>query len=85
MVIQNARHSCFHIATTWTNTDLENAKAVCSQTILYRSSEGDASLYFAVCDSRTQIVLFCLYNTLVETIKDVPSYFMQSEAGQIVE
>ena len=85
MVVQNARHSCFHIATTWANTDLENAEAVCSQAILYRSSEGDASLYFAVCDSRTQIVYFRLCDTSVETIEDVSSYFMQSKAGRIVE
>lgn len=84
-VIQNARHSCFHIATTWTNTDLENAKAVCSQAVLHRSGEGDASLYFAVCDSRTQIVHFCLCDPSLQTIEDVSSYSMQSEAGRVVE
>lgn len=73
------------MAATWTNTDLENAKAVCSQAILYRTKEDDVSLYFAVYDSRTHMVYFCLCDPSQQTFEDVSHYTMQSEVAQIAK
>ncbi|KAF2786383.1 hypothetical protein K505DRAFT_380314 [Melanomma pulvis-pyrius CBS 109.77] len=51
---------CFHIAATYTNPDIENAKEVCSQAVLYRSTENDPLLHFAVYDRHTQTCCFCM-------------------------
>lgn len=85
ILIQKERNICFHLAATWTNTDIENAKAVCSQAILYRTKEDDASLFFAVCDSRTQTVYFCLCDPSQQTFEDVSHYSMPSKAEEIVK
>lgn len=84
-VILKGHTSCYHIAETCANTDLENAKAVCSQAILYRTSKGDASLHFAVCDNHTRTVYFCLCDPSRLTFEDVSHYSLPGEAEQIAE
>lgn len=84
-VICKGRTSFFHIAAAWTNTNLENATAVCSEAILYRSKEEDANLFFAECDSRTDTVYFCLCDPSRLTFEDVSHYSVHSEAEQIAE
>lgn len=83
MVIKNKRNSCFHMAITCTNTDIKNAKTVCSQAILYRSTEDEHNLYYAVYDSHAQMVFFCLCNPSQQEFEDVSHYSMQGEAGKI--
>jgi hypothetical protein len=39
MFIVDKRNSCFYAEITGTNTDFENAKAVYSHAVLYRSTE----------------------------------------------
>ncbi|KAF3017898.1 hypothetical protein E8E12_000172, partial [Didymella heteroderae] len=55
ILIEHGRNNCFHIVVPWSNDDIENAKAVCSQAILYRTKQDDADLYFAVFDIRVQM------------------------------
>jgi hypothetical protein len=85
MLVQNERRACFHMAVTRTNTEIEDAKAVCSQAVLYRTKEDDPSLYFAVYDSRTQMAHFCLCDPFEQTFEDISHYSMQSEAELIAE
>jgi hypothetical protein len=85
MLVQNERSVCFHMAVTRTNTEIEDAKAVCSQAVLYRTKEDDPSLYFAVYDSRTQMVYFCLCDPFEQTFEDVSHYSVQIEADLIAE
>jgi malonyl CoA-acyl carrier protein transacylase len=85
MVIINESNSCFHMAITGTNTDIENAKAVCSQAVLYRSTEDDPDLYYSVYDSRTQKVFFCLCDPAKQEFEDVSCYSMQGEADKVTE
>jgi hypothetical protein len=73
------------MAATGTNADIESAKTVCSQAILYRTKENDASLYFAVCDNRTQTVYFCPCDPSQQTFEDVSHYSMHRQAEQIVK
>jgi hypothetical protein len=84
MLIQKGRSSCFHMAATWTNPDIEHAKAVCSQAILERTDDGDASLYFAVHDSYTDRVHFCLCDPSQQTFEDVSQYSIRNEPKSIV-
>jgi hypothetical protein len=84
IVIGNERNSCFHMAITSSNTNIENAKAVCCQAVLYRSTEDDCNLYYAVHDSHTQRVFFCLCNPLHQEFEDVSCYSMQGETDKIV-
>jgi hypothetical protein len=85
MVVENESHSCFHIAITGTNTDIENAKAVCSQAILDRSSEDDPDLYCSVYDTLTQTVFHCLCSPSTQEFEDVSCNSMQGEADQVAE
>ncbi|KAH7061832.1 hypothetical protein BKA63DRAFT_497678 [Paraphoma chrysanthemicola] len=85
IVVENESKSCFHLAITGTNTDIENAKAVCSQAILERSSKDDPDLYYAVYDSHTQIVFYCLCSPSTQEFDDVSYHSMQGEADQVAE
>jgi hypothetical protein len=85
MVIVDERKSCFHMAITGTNTDIKNAKEVCSQAVLERSTEDDPDLYYSVYDSRTQKVFFCLCDPAKQEFKDVSCYSMQEEADKVSE
>lgn len=85
MVIGNENNSCFHMAVTDTNTDIENAKAVCSQAVLYRSTGDDPDLYHAVYDSLMQMVSFCRCSPSREDLEDVSCYSIQREAGKVAQ
>jgi hypothetical protein len=85
MLIKNGCNSCFHIAVPWNNSDIENAKAVCSQAILYRTKEDDPDLYFAIYDIRAQMVSFCLCSPSQEAFEDVSQYFIQREGERVAE
>jgi hypothetical protein len=80
MITENKSNSCFHIAIMGTNTEIENAKAVCSRAILYWSTEDDPDLYYSVYDSRTQIVFFCLCSPCKRGFEDVSCYSMQEKS-----
>ncbi|KAH8710283.1 hypothetical protein GQ44DRAFT_434805 [Phaeosphaeriaceae sp. PMI808] len=85
IVVKNDHKICFHIAVTCSNTDIENAKAVCSQAVLYRTMENDPEVYFSVYDSRNQVVFFCLCDPSKQEFEDVSYYSVQVEAGKIAE
>jgi hypothetical protein len=85
MVVGNESKSCFHMAITGTNADIENAKAVCSQAILYRSKEDDPDLYYCVYASLTQTVFFCLCSPSKQEFEDVSCYAMQREIDKVAE
>jgi hypothetical protein len=85
MLIKNGCNSCFHIAVPWSNSDIENAKAVCSQAILYRTKEDDPDLYFAIYDIRAQMVSFCLRSPSQEAFEDVSQYFIQRKGERVAE
>lgn len=85
MVIKNESTYCFHMAITGTTTDVENAKAVCSQAVLYRSTRDDPDLYYAVYDSLTHMVSFCRCSPSKEAIEDVSCYSMHREASKVAQ
>jgi hypothetical protein len=85
MVIVDERKCCFHMAITSTNTDIENAREVCAQAVLYKSAEDDPDLYYSVYDSRTQKVFFCLCTPAKQEFEDVSYYSMQGEADKVLE
>jgi malonyl CoA-acyl carrier protein transacylase len=85
MVIENESNSCFHMAITGTTTDVENAKAVCCQAILYRSSEDDPDLYYCVYDRVTRMVFFCLCSPSKQELEDMSCYSIQREADKVAE
>ncbi|KAH7061855.1 hypothetical protein BKA63DRAFT_198289 [Paraphoma chrysanthemicola] len=85
VVIKNERNACFHIAITDTNADIENAKAVCSQAILYRSTEDDPDLYYSVYNAFTHMVFFCLCSPSLHEFADVSHYSMHGEADKVSE
>lgn len=85
LLIENGHHTCFHIAVPWGNNDIENAKAVCSQAVLYRTTQDDADVYFAVFDVRLQVVYFCLCSPSQQEFEDVARHSMQREAGRAIE
>jgi hypothetical protein len=85
ILIENESTYCFHLAITGTNTDVENAKAVCSQAVLYKSTGNDPDLYHAVYDSLTQMVSFCRCSPSKEDIEDVSYYSMHREASKIAQ
>jgi hypothetical protein len=84
MSISDGRTICFHIAITCTNADIENAKEVCSQAILYRSTENDPHLFFAVYDCLTQKLYFCLLDPLQQAYENITHYTTQDQAGEAV-
>ncbi|KAL5400403.1 hypothetical protein PMIN03_012407 [Paraphaeosphaeria minitans] len=79
------RNICFYIAITCTNTDIENAKAVCSQAVVYRSTYNDPNLYLAVYDTATQMVWFCLLNSAQLEYEDVAYKSMERQASEATE
>jgi malonyl CoA-acyl carrier protein transacylase len=85
IVVENENNSCFHIAITGSNTNIKNAKVVCCQAILYRSSEDNPDLYCSVYDKVTQMVLFCLFSPSKQELKDVSCYSTQREADKVAE
>lgn len=42
MAVEKESNSCFHMAITGTNTDVENAEAVRAQDVLYRSTKNNS-------------------------------------------
>jgi malonyl CoA-acyl carrier protein transacylase len=85
MVVENESNTCFHMAITGINTDIDNAKAVCSQAVLYRSSEDDPDLYYSVYDSPTQMVFFCLCSPSKQEFGDMACYSMHREASKVAQ
>jgi malonyl CoA-acyl carrier protein transacylase len=85
MVVENESNTCFHMAITGINADIDNAKAVCSQAVLYRSSEDDPDLYYSVYDSLTQMVFFCLCNPSKQEFEDMTCYSMHREANKVAQ
>jgi hypothetical protein len=71
MLIRDERTICFYIAITYINIDIKNAKAVCSQAVLYNSIENNAYLFFTIYNYFTQIGCFCLLNPKEQTYEDV--------------
>lgn len=57
-------YACFHMAFRGTNRDIENAIQVYAQALLYRTTEKDPVLYYAVIDSGTHIVYLCTCDPL---------------------
>ncbi|KAF2691561.1 hypothetical protein K458DRAFT_425499 [Lentithecium fluviatile CBS 122367] len=82
MSICDTRAFCFHVAITWSIPDIENAKAVCSQAVLYRSTDNDPLLYFAVYDRHTQTLYFCLLDPAQQTYEDMIHYSTQHQDGE---
>jgi hypothetical protein len=76
MSIRNGRTIGFHIAFTCNNTNIENAKVVCSQAVLYRSTDNDPPLYFAIFDRHTQVLYLCLLDPQQQTFEDLAKYQM---------
>jgi len=85
MSICNGGAFCFHIAIPYTNTDIENAKAVCSQEAIYRSTDNDPLLNFAVYDPYTRIFYFCLLDPKHQTIEDVAQFQLPLQESQAAE
>jgi hypothetical protein len=85
MVVENESDTCFHMAITGINADIDNAKAVCSQAVLYRSSEDDPDLYSSVYDSLTQMVFFCLCSPSKQEVEDMACYSMHREASKVAK
>jgi hypothetical protein len=82
MSICDGRTLCFHIAITCTNTNIENAKVVCSQAVLHRSTGNDPLLYFAVFDRHTQVLYLCLLDPQQQTFEDVAQFQMPWQETQ---
>lgn len=85
ILINHGCQTCFRIAVPRGNNDIENAKAVCCQAVLYRTTQGDADVYFAVLDIRLQAVYVCLCSPSQQEFKDVSQHFIQGQAGRAVE
>jgi hypothetical protein len=71
VLIKHGCNICFHIVVPWGNDKIENAKAICSQAVLYRTTQDDADLYFAVFDIRVQMVHFCLCSPAQQELRDI--------------
>jgi hypothetical protein len=84
VLIKNGRKSCFHVAVLWSN-DLENAKVVCAQEVLYRTKEDDPDVYFAVYDVCEQMVSFCLCRPSSQEIKDTSQHSVRNEHEKVAE
>ena len=82
ILISDGRHICFHLAVSQNNADIDDAKAVCAQAVLYRSTPYNASLYFAVYNTSTQLVHFCSLDPAAQTYKDTKKYSMRSETSE---
>jgi hypothetical protein len=83
VLVKTGRKSCFHLAVTGTNADIENAKMVCAQAVLCRTEEHDPAVYFAVYDTRAYVVYFCRFIPSQQELEDVSSYSMRKEANQV--
>jgi hypothetical protein len=81
MAIHNERQLCFHVAVS--HVDVEDAKAVCAQTVLFNSTPDNCPLYYAVYNISTQMVHFCLCDPQEETYEDVARCSMRSHASQM--
>jgi hypothetical protein len=85
ILITHGRQTCFYIAVPRGNNDIEDAKAVCCQAVLYRTTQGDADVYFAVLDIDLQAVHFCLCSPLQQEFEDVSRHAIEQEAEGVVE
>ena len=85
MSISDGRAHCFHIAMTGSNTDIENAKAVCAQEILYRSTDSDPLLFFAAYDRCSRMVYFGLLDPRQQTCEDIAQFHMPCQGTQIAK
>jgi hypothetical protein len=83
MSICDERALYFHIAITCANTDIENAKTICSQAAIYYSTDDDPLLYFAVYDRYTQVLYFGLLDPEQKTYEDVVEFQMPWEENHV--
>jgi hypothetical protein len=72
VTISDLHKICFH--TAWTNGNVEDAKVICAQAVLYRSTPRSPLLYYAVFDSRTQTGHLCLLDPKEQEYTDVATY-----------
>jgi hypothetical protein len=85
LVVTNETSSCLHVALTCANNDIENAKVVCAQAVLYRITVDDPSLYFWVYDNRSQAAFFCLCDPIRGDLEDISHYSVQENADKVAE
>ena len=85
VLIKHGHRTCFHIAVTCGNNDIENAKAVCCQGVLYRTTQDDADVYFPVLEIGLQAVHFCLCRPSQQEFEDISRHDMEQEAERVVE
>jgi hypothetical protein len=85
ILIRHGHHTCFHIAVTCGNNDIETVKAVCCQAVLYRTTQSNADVYFAVLAIGLQAVHFCLCSPSQQEFEDVSGHGAEQEAERIVE
>jgi hypothetical protein len=85
VLINHEHNTCFHIALTCGNNDIKDAKAICCQAVLYRTTQDDADVYFAVFDIFLQTAHFCLCNPSQQEFEDISRHAMEQEAERVVE
>jgi spore germination protein YaaH len=82
VAISNQRNICFH--TAWTNGDVEDAKDICAQAVLYRSTPRCPHLYYAVYNSRTRTFYFCLLDPNEQEHTDVATYSLEHQEERML-
>jgi hypothetical protein len=82
VAISNQRNVCFH--TAWTNGDVEDAKGICAQAVLYRSTSQCPHLYYAVYDNSTRTFHFCLLDPKEQEYTDVAAYSLESQGERML-
>jgi spore germination protein YaaH len=82
VAISNQRNICFH--TAWTNGDVEDAKGICAQAVLYRSTPQCPHLYCAVYNSRTRTFYFCLLDPNEQEYTDVATYLLEHQEERML-
>jgi hypothetical protein len=82
VTISDVRKICFH--TAWTNGNIQDAKVICAQAVLYRSTPQHPHLYYAVYDSRTHTGHFCLFDPKEQEYTDVAIYSLENERERML-
>jgi spore germination protein YaaH len=82
VAISNQRSICFH--TAWTNGDVEDAKGICAQAVLYRSTPQCPHLYYAVYNSCTRMFYFCLLDPKEQEYTDIATYSLEHQETRML-
>ncbi|KAF2023087.1 hypothetical protein EK21DRAFT_95193 [Setomelanomma holmii] len=83
LIASKGTTDAFHIVVLWQGTDIEEAKEICAQEVLHKSTESDGVLYFALYHPTEQKLYLCTVDPNEGEMSDISNGAVQDMASTL--